>query len=153
MEATYANQGLFELTAKQADDSIVKGIGLRGIRESTTQVYTLDQIRVKDANTLTYYYTYTQLVPLRDFPIATVIISNAQTETGTDSPSSVERQDPNNYILMPRGSPSIYSVSFKDNSIVYTYEEGVVSAGVDSIFFAMDLWAPRYSNYNSANQF
>lgn len=154
LEANYANKGLFELTAKQADGSIVKGIGLLDTTpQSTTQIYTLDQIRVKDVDTLTYYYTYTQLVPLRDFPVATVIISNAQTETGTDSPSSVERQDPNNYILMPRGSPSIYSVSFKDNFIIYTYDEGVVSAGVDSIFFAMDLWAPRYSNYNSANQF
>ena len=88
---------------------------------------------------MTYYYTYTELTPLRDFPVATVIISNAQTETGTDSPSSVERQDPNNYILIPRGSPSIYSVTFKDDTIIYTYDEGVASAGLDSIFFAIDL--------------
>lgn len=153
LEANYANHGFLELTAQQADKSIVDGIGLKDAALGTTQVYTLDLIRVKDVDTLTYYYTYTQLVPLRDFPVATVIISNAQTETGTDSPSSVERQDPNNYILIPRGSPSIYAVLFKNDSIIYTYDEGVVSAGVDSVFFAMDLWAPRYSNYNSANQF
>lgn len=153
LEANYANQGFVELKAQQADETIVNGIGLWDPALKSTQVYTLDSIRVKDVDTLTYYYTYTQLVPLRDFPVATVIISNAQTETGTDSPSSVERQDPNNYILIPRGSPSIYSVSFQDDSIIYTYDEGVVSSGVDSIFFAMDIWAPRYSNYNSANQF
>lgn len=146
-EADYTH-GFVELKGDKGD-----GIGLRLSTEATTTFYPLDQIRVKEVDSLTYYYTFTQLVPIRDFPVATVIISNAQTETGTDTPGSVERQDPDNYILIPRGSPSIYSVSFKDDSMIFTYDEGVASAGLDSIFFSLDLWPVRYFNTNDANQF
>jgi hypothetical protein len=132
-EADYTH-GFVELKGDKGE-----GIGLRLSTEATTTFYPLDQIRVKEVDSLTYYYTFTQLVPIRDFPVATVIISNAQTETGVDTPGSVERQDPDNYILIPRGSPSIYSVSFKDDSMIFSYDEGVASAGLDSIFFSLDL--------------
>lgn len=112
--------------------------------------YPWTNFRLYDEDSGEYIYFFNKFTPLDNFPSSSLIFSVHQVVKSLNNSNAAERANPQNYIVLPRSFPSVYTLSIQDKKFIYKYKPAVDEDIITSLIFTFSLYPNRYHNYNDS---
>lgn len=112
--------------------------------------YPWTNFRLYDEDSGEYIYFFNKFTPLDNFPSSSLIFSVHQVVKSLNNSVSEERAKPENYIILPRSFPSVYTLSMQDKKFIYQYKPAVDEGIITSLVFTFTLYPSRYHDYNDS---
>ena len=112
--------------------------------------YPWTDFRLYDEDSGEYIYFFNEFTPLDNFPSSSLIFSVHQVVKSLNNSIAAERANPENYVILPRSFPSVYTLSIQDRKFIYQYKPAIDEETITSLVFTFSLYPNRYNFYNDS---